>query len=459
MRRITPAAVLLAGLLGLVTAPARAQDASLGGGSDIRSGTVVEVAAGTVIPPLHHVFADNPDDQPIEVEFRAEAPPGVEITPAGTQFRIAPGDSVTVPFAISVDEVVAPGDHPVTVQLLRSDIDAEPGQITNIPAIGTTFTLRVVGEAATITVRSRSEQSGHPVAGTLTLAAVTGPAATFEVARVDGTELSARVAPGSYRAAYLLAGRELASADTQVSAGATEQIVLEVRSVSFVLVSARPVKEDGKVVVADLVASVENHLQPLEGPVALGATVLRDGQEVDSIVLDELDGLPIGVTEATLTYRPPEGFPQGTYRFEFTLTTPEFTLTGPEEPSFTVAGNEPFPLLLPQAPARPVRSSLARPYGSSCSDGSAGPVQSRGTALEADRSLRSHAGLVADAWLRCICNVGGPDLLRRLVAGSIGAASASGSDRAPTAARRAYRRSEWMTPRCGASSRWRGSSG
>jgi hypothetical protein len=350
MRRINPAPLaLIVAALGLLTvpAPARAQDASLGGGSDIPAGTVVELAAGTTIPPVHHVFADNPDDQPIAVEFHAEAPPGVQITAEATDFRIAPGESVRVPFSIGVDEVVAPGDHQVTVQLVRSDIASQPGQVTNIPAVGTNFTLRVVGEAATITVRAISEQSGQPVTGTLTLAAITGPAATFEVARVEGSELSARVAPGNYRAAYLLAGRELATADTEVSASGSTEIVLEVRSVSFVLVSAQPVKEDDKVVVADLVASVENHLQPLAGPVTIEATVLHDDEQIDTITLDELDGLALGVTEATLTYRPPQGFPEGTYRFTFTLTTPEFTLTSPDEPGFEVTNSEPLPLPLP----------------------------------------------------------------------------------------------------------------
>lgn len=223
----------------------------------------------------------------------------------------------------------------------------------------------MVGEAATITVEARSEQSGQPVAGTLTLAAVTSPAATFEVARTDGVELSARVAPGRYRAAYLLAGRELASADVDVAAGATEAIMLEVRTVSFVVVAATPVEEDGKVVVVELVASVQNHLQPIDGPITIRALVHRDGQETDTVTLDDLDDLDLGVTEARLTYRPPEGFAEGRYRFEFELVTEQFTLRASDEPSFDVGGGS-SASALPSVAVAAARNAVARPSDHRC---------------------------------------------------------------------------------------------
>lgn len=123
-----------------------------------------------------------------------------------------------------------------------------------------------------------------------------------------------------------------------MAADETATVRLAVETASFVRVAARPVKEDGKVVVADLVASVENHLRPIEGGVTIRVVVQRDDRVVETVTLDELDGLPLAVTEAKLPYRPPDGFPAGTYRFVFELATDEFTLRAGDEPVFEVGG-------------------------------------------------------------------------------------------------------------------------
>lgn len=337
--RLAP--IVLVALLGVVPPALRvatAQDVRLGGGSDIPAGSVLPLPPGATVPPLHHVFADNPESRPIEVEFRADAPTGIEVTPEQPRLRIPPGESAKDPFSITVVETMPPGDHEITVQLVRSDVRARPGELTNIPAVGTTFTVRVTGEAATVEVTAVSVQTGAPVEGTLTLAAVTGTGPALEVARAVGSELRATVAPGTYEAAYVFEGRRLASEQLMVAADETASVVLNVETVSFVLVTARPVKEDGKVVVADLVASVENHLRPIEGDVTIRAVVHRDGEVMETVALDERDGLPLGVTEAKLPYRPADGFPGGTYRFTFELVTDEFNLRAGDEPGFEVGG-------------------------------------------------------------------------------------------------------------------------
>ena len=338
---------LLATLLTMVDAhPLDAQvadgdTASLGGGSDIRSGTLIPLATGTVVPAIHRVTADNPSSAPIEVEFRAEAPPGLVITPEVERATVPPGGEVRVPFGIEVAGSLAPGDHAVTVELVRSDIVPVPGAVTNVPAVGSTFTIRTGGEPAGVTVRAVGAETGRPVEGQLSLAYLAPPSKPFEVARRQGSELRATVAAGDYEAAYWLGGRKLASETLSVGAGGSETVTLEVNSVSFVSVAATPEEEDGRVVVADLRASVQNHLGPIEGDVALRARVLRDDVQIDEVVLEELTGLPTDVTESTTTYRPTGGFEPGEYRFEFELISAEFTVQHSVRPTFTVPA--PFP--------------------------------------------------------------------------------------------------------------------
>ena len=308
----------------------------LGGGSDIPSGSVIELTSGATVGPTHHVFADNPGTEPIEVEFRADASPGIEITPELDRFMLLPGASTKDFFSIVLDAALPPGDHAVTVQLARSDIAVEPGAVTNIPAIGTSFTIRVVGASATVIVDATSAESGHPVDGTLVLAALTGTGTSFEVGRHEGATFTHTVAPGRYRASYTLDGRELALGEADVAVDQTVTIGLDVNTVSFVVVSARPVDEDGRVVVADLSASVDNHLRPIAGSITIQALVYHDDRHVDTATLHQSDHLAIGITEATLVYRPQAGFQPGAYRFQFEMVTDEFTLRSSTESTFTV---------------------------------------------------------------------------------------------------------------------------
>lgn len=346
-RLLIPLLVVISSLAGStqVAAQEKGDDVTLGGGSDIRSGTVIAVPAGATIPALHHVAADNPGPTPIDVEFRSEAPPGISIEPTIERTTIPPGGDIRVQFAIRVAAGVVPGDHRVTAQLVRSDVTAEPGRVTNVPAVGTTFTLRTGGESAAISVRSIGAQTGQPVEGTLSVAYLDPPAKPFEVERAEGTTLTAQVAaPGRYEVAYTLDGTRLASDEVSVVPGEDLAVTLAVDSVSFVSASAEPQREGGAIVVADLRASVQNHLGTIAGPLALKVEVHRDGTLLDEVELERLDALDEGVTEAELTYRPDDGFRPGEYRFEFVLASDDFNIRYTKTPSFEVPA--PFPWLI-----------------------------------------------------------------------------------------------------------------
>jgi hypothetical protein len=337
------AAALFVGVWGSAAGAQTDDEASLAGSTDIPGGSVITLAQGTSIPALHHVIAENLEDQPIRVRFEANSPPGVDFTPEQTDYTIPVGGKVEARFAITVGAVVPPGDYPIVVQLVRSDIEPVPGQVTNVPAIGARFTLQVTGDAGTLTVRAVSSVDGQPVEGTLVVSTVLEDGAAFEVTRTLGSTLTATVAPGTYKAAFLLAERELTSQQVQVAANQTAEAVLEVETVSFVLVDAQPVKEHGKIVTADLVASVQNQVTPIEGGVTLRAQVFRGDRHIDTITLYEFPTLASGVTEANATYRPDQGFKPGTYRFTFELVTPDFTLRAASQPTINVP--KPFPLL------------------------------------------------------------------------------------------------------------------
>lgn len=290
---------------------------------------------GGRLPPIHYIFADNPADTPIEVEFRGEAPIGITIEPEWETKAISANGRVDNYFAVSVTSAMANGRYPVVVQLVRSDIEEVPGQITSIPAIQTTFTVHVTGAAATVTIRSVSALTGQPVPGTITLGSE-GSGGTFEINRAQGSVMEARVAPGDYRAAFLLGEREIAAEDFTVEENQEIEVVLEVETISFVVAAIRPAEENGRPVVVDLIASVNNEAGIVLGPTSLRTRVLHNGVEVDSVTLKEIGDLPVGLTEAVIPYRPQDGLQPGTYVFVFELDTPEFILTAPEQSSLDV---------------------------------------------------------------------------------------------------------------------------
>ena len=324
-------AVVVAGGVGggVWSQPAGAQDGglSLGGGSDISAGTVLSLPPGGGIGAIHHLTADNPTDQPLQVDFRAESPLGIQVVPSLERATIAPGRSVRVPFALEVAASMTAGDHVVNVQLVRSDVPATPGVVTSVPAVGTTFTVRVTGSTGTLVVRAVSAETGAPADGTISIHAVDASDRTLEVARVEDSELSQVVAPGVYRASYRLGGTEMASQRVTVAEGGSATATLAVRSVSFVAGSARAGRQHGAVVVADLTASVENRVGPIEGEVALVARIRHDDGPPEVATLQRFDGLPTGLTETTVTWHPADGFEPGTYRFEFQLVTSAFTIS------------------------------------------------------------------------------------------------------------------------------------
>lgn len=337
--RSAPIAVVVAVLVTVVSLPVWGQEAGearLGGGSDIPPDVTLRLPQGGVLPPVHVIFADNPEGDPIEVEFQARAPSGILIQPEWDERTIPAGGSVENHFGIEVAPSLAQGEYDVVVQLVRSDIEAQPGRITNIPAIQASFTVEVTGDAGTVTVRSVSAHSGEPVAATITLSARHGDQGWFEIDREEDSVLEARVAPGEFRAAVLLGEREVAAEEFTVEADQSIEVVIELETVSFVIVAARPVTERGRLVVVDLVASINNEIGAIPGPNRLQARVFHAGVEVDTVVLEELSEVPAGISEATVTYRPEGGWQAGTYRFVFELVTPAFTLDAADEPVLEV---------------------------------------------------------------------------------------------------------------------------
>lgn len=344
----------LTALLGAVllvacsAGPASAQapgEESIGGGSDLGGGLVLELPRGGELPPLHHIFASNTTARPVKIQWDAEAPQGITVTPEVERFTLQKGETRRVHFAVKVSGDMAPGDYRVEIELQRADIEQVPGQVVIRPAVAQELTVRVTGEAAVVEVQAVDDESRQPVKGTVALfrvAAVEGGTRPFEVKReVEASSLSARVSPGEYEAQFLLGQLVLARAPVSAVGNETAKITLQVKTISFASADYVETRNKGDLVFIQLVANVDNKLAAVPGA-TLSAGIRRDGKLIDTEELGSYPELPIGVTEAKEQYVPAEGWKPGRYQVRFRLTSPTLDLQQNARPLVVVGGSS-FP--------------------------------------------------------------------------------------------------------------------
>lgn len=334
---------------GIASSSAQAPgEESIGGGSDLGGGLVLELPKGGELPPLHHIFASNTTDRSVEIQWDAEAPEGITVTPEVERFTLQKGETRQVRFAVKVSDDMAPGDYRLEIELQRADIEQVSGQVVIRPAVAQELTVRVTGEASTVEVQAVDAETGQPVRGTLALSrkviVESGPR-SFEVRReTESSSLSARVSPGEYEAQFLLGDLALARAPITAVANETVRVVLQVKTISFASADYVETRNKGELVFIQLVANVDNKLAPVPAT-ELSVRVSRDGKLIDTVELGTYPELPIGVTEAKEQYVPADGWKPGRYQVRFQLRSPKVELEQNARP-LVIEGGSSFPLAI-----------------------------------------------------------------------------------------------------------------
>lgn len=320
--------------------PASAEDKyGLGGGSSLPQKASVGVFPGQELPRLGEMLVENIGTQPAEVAFTTNAPQGLAVVSSRPKMTLQPGEAATVQLSATIDDQTAPGDYSVIGQYSQTNVPPGPGgTIAYAPAVNTTINFAVKGATSTVTIKAVSENDGSPVAGNFVLGFVSTTGQDIPVATQKGTQLTAKVAPGRYRATFEIPGLVSQKLDFVLEDNETRVLEIKLKAVSFFVVGAKPQKSGDAVTSANIVASVKNDITPIPGPVTVVVNVSKDGQPLETTELDKLPTLPSGLTDLKQNYVPAEGFKAGsTYAFEFQVITPKFTVTGPEVPSFDVS--------------------------------------------------------------------------------------------------------------------------
>ncbi len=352
MGRVTLALVaaplLLVFCLGPASTAAGAADPiyRLGGSDTIPPNSVVKIGQGQTIPPVQSMTIENLGSGPADMEVSAPTKTQIRIIAQPQTFTLEVGERRTVPFAIEVPATQAPGTFPIAVTAQQTNVERPAGGgLVTVPGVTVKFQVRVVGGLGRVTVNAVNKDDGSPVEGDLSLLLVSPGLPEFVVASQSGTSLAAKVAPGSYVARFQIPGLTEQREAFAVANGENKIVKLQVQAINFVLTGAKPSYDGDKVVAVDLIASLTNNLKILAGPVTFNAIVRRDGQEVETVQIQQQPSLPQGLTEVKTSYRPSAGFEPGTYTFEFNIKTPTYTVTATNIPEVVVKSPTPWLLI------------------------------------------------------------------------------------------------------------------
>ena len=318
----------------------------LGGSASFPGQSVFRLQPGETLPEKQSLQIQNIGDETAEVRFESTTPPGITVTPDRQSGSLAPGQREVFPFSVSAEESAGGGEYEVIVSVVQTDVPSpKRGGSYFAPGFSGKFTVVVGGPSGSVSIAAVDANDGHALRGELTLAMAVREGTPIVIDRVQGTELSRSVAPGRYVAGFEVPGLTRVSQPVRVRADQNQDVTIEVETISFLVVGARPKGSESSPTAVELIADVSNAIQPVDGPVNVTVSVDRDGTPIEEVSLGQLPRLPVGTTSFARDYVPADGFGPGDYHFTFRLIAPEFEVTAADTPQLSVPAST-LPFLL-----------------------------------------------------------------------------------------------------------------
>ena len=327
--------------LGVGAQVAHAQGGAVTGGSNF-SNIVLELPQGGTVEDVYAMHVSNESDAQVIAQFQWSAPYGITLTPKQKDFTLKPGMRTSAPFNIAIADDTPGGEYEITTGIFRQDISSERNKVVFVPGVTQTFTIRVLGDAATANVQVVDKYKREPVAGLVSIARTNGSVRT-EIARKLSDKFSVRAVPGTYEASVFLDGRRVAVKNFTLVKDQSTDVLIEVEAIFIREVALLPQKADGKLQTIQLTASIDNSLKPLPRA-RLVVDVLRNKKLLENIEIQKFAPLETGSTAASLRYVPKDGWKSGRYTFVVRLEAPEFTVKASNTPSYSVGGAVVSPL-------------------------------------------------------------------------------------------------------------------
>lgn len=341
--RFTPLILFLAVLC--LPLPVNAQGGIAVSGSFYRQDFVLPQGASISGPSIDVVVFNN-GSEPLSVRMLTESPLGVEVILSSNDFVIPAGGQERLLVTVHASEDAVPGEY--EIEVTAESYRKEEGKgLRVLGAAGLTASLTVIGEAAHVTVLTRSAD-GDAVVSTIRLFKLIGEERR-EMAQTDSGRLEAKVSPGDFLAVAYIGDQKLAEERFSISPDEQKTISLTVNTIFFAGFGVVPYYSNasGQLGFAKATCTLRNLYRAVENA-EVHLLVTRDGTPADEVTVTSMTMLNIGDMELSYSYIPAEGWMTGRYGFQFRLDLGGEPYTHSPESSLEVTGSAPLAGIPPQ---------------------------------------------------------------------------------------------------------------
>lgn len=333
--RFTPLVIFMAALC--LSPHVNAQGGIAVSGSFYRQDFVLPQGASISGPSIDVVVFNN-GLEPLSVRMLTASPPGVEVTLSLNDFVIPAGGQEHLLVMVHASEDAVPGEY--EIEITAESYRKEEGKgLQVLGAAGLTASLTIIGEAADVTVITRSAD-GDAVVSTVRLFKLIGDERR-EMAQTESGQLQAKISPGDFLAVAYIGDQKLAEEEFSIAADEEKTITLTVNTIFFAGFGVVPYYgSGGQLGFANVNCTLRNLYQAVENA-EVHLLVTRDGSPADDVTVTSMTMLTIGDMELSYSYIPPDGWAAGRYSFRFRLDIGGQLYTYSTESSLKVNGSAP----------------------------------------------------------------------------------------------------------------------
>lgn len=276
-----------------------------------------------------NVIFFNNYDQDIRVGLEINGPKGVSFILKSSIIKIKANSNVSIPISLKVDENAVPGDY--ELGLLAEIL---PNEITGIQLLGSAqlkTRLVIYGEAGDVSI-STFDKDDEPFIADLKVFRVNAGSVNDPVSQSDTGLLSDRLVPGDYIVYAYYEGTEVAKQSFTLKDKDSLEIKLSAQTIfitNFMMDPQFDEKTD-KIKNMKLIYTIRNIYKPATN-VQLMVEVIKDNSFVEDLIMMSIAEVPLGDTQGSYSYIPPEGWKNSTYGFRLHLTSSESIALGSGE--------------------------------------------------------------------------------------------------------------------------------
>ncbi len=308
-------------MMTLISPGVKAETGGFGVSGSFSSYTFKMVPGEQITTKDVNVVFFNNYDQDIRVSLETNGPKGVTFLLKNSIIKIKANSRVTIPVSLKLDKTAVAGTYELglVAQIL-------PDEVTGIQLLGSAqlkTKLIILGEAAEVSFTTIGKDN-KPFVADIRVFRINDSGGYDPVSDSESGLLLDRLVPGDYIVFAYYEGTEIAREEFTLKDKDVLTLDLKVQTVfiSVFLVGPQFDEKTDKIKNAKFVYTIKNIYQ-VENNVKVMVEVLKGNSLIEDLEMMTLSEIPLGETQGTYSYIPPEGWTNSIYRFRLHLNTQE----------------------------------------------------------------------------------------------------------------------------------------